>query len=207
MISQGERGYCCGQRRQGNCSGQNVSNQQAEGAVRQLLAEVLPDLAELTRRVQVALRSSRDADLPADIRTLDREISARFELATEWKLQGVQPPSDFAEKIKDLQTRRAALADRLADADHADAERQRLLAVSGQFIDDNAFLSAFDRMTPAMQRATLSDLLEWVVVETNGGRGDRARAWVSDYATTFPNSVSELDSCTSWLNRLVAAAR
>ena len=89
LISQGARGYDCPSRRDDGCTGQNVSNPLAEGAVRQLLTDVLPNLADLTRRVQAILSAEASPeDLAGEVRALDREISARFEMGVEAKLPG-----------------------------------------------------------------------------------------------------------------------
>jgi hypothetical protein len=207
LISQGARGYDCPARRENGCTGQNVSNPLAEGAVRELLAEVLPNLADLTRRVQAILSAEASPeDLAGEVRAIDREISARFEMGVEAKIQGQPMPEGFFEQLKVLQSRKDELTKRLEDTDRAQAEQQRLLAVAGQFTDPDQFLALYDEMTTAEQRMTLGYLFKWIVIGTNGGRGNRAKAWVDSYEATFPNSVSESGPWTSWLIRFDEAA-
>lgn len=206
MISQGERGYGCSRRREGACAGQNVSALQAEGAVRSLLAEILPDLADLTRHVQAALQSDEAPDLATELRRVEREITARMEIAVEWKLAGKAPTVEFMSKSQALQVEREDLDRRLQDAEGAELERRRLLRQASRFTDAEAFLKLYERMTAGEQRTALLQLLRSVVVETNGARGTQARAWVARYETTFPNSDSGLEARISWLNRFDGVA-
>lgn len=209
MNGQGERGYSCSHRREGRCKGQNLSDSQANAAIRRLLADVLPGLADLTREVREALTSDARPDDAAELRELDRQIEARFEVATEAKANGVEPPSGFYAKTHDLQERRARLAERMADVDRIESERRRHMARLAEFSDPEQALQLYDEvMTTGEQQQFLGYLFKWVVVETNGGRGNRARAWVSDYEATFPTdvmSVSGLGPWTLWLSRFDVA--
>lgn len=206
MISQGERGYGCSHRREGACDGQHLSELQAEGAVRALLANILPGLAELTQRVQAVLQSDEAPDLAADLRRVERELTVRQELETEWRLEGRTATADFVAKSRALQAEREDLQRRVQDAEGVESERRHLLQEAARFVDADTFLTLYDHMTASEKRIALKQLLKWVVVETNNGRGNRAKAWVSNYETTFPNSVSELNPWVGWLNRFDNAA-
>lgn len=201
MISQGARGYSCRLIPDGRCRGQSLSGPQAEGAVRRLLDRLLPDLAELTRRILPTLEADQAPDLAAELRAIQRDISTRFELAAESKRQGLDVPTDFYDKVAELQTKQAALSARLADADRLETERRRLLHAAAQFTDPEEWLDLYDVLSAGKQRAMLQRLVQWVVVETNGGRGNRAKAWVADYDVVYPlNSDKQLESWVSWLN-------
>lgn len=206
MLSAGMRGYGCSQRREMLCAGQHISALQAEGAVRQLLTTILPDLAELTQHVQAVLQAEEAPDLAADLRRVERELTVRQEMAVEWRLEGRPATPEFLAKSAALQAEREDLEHRVQDAEGAETERRHLLQQAGRFIDADGFLVLYDRMTAGEKRVALKQLLKWVVVETNGARGHAARAWTGDYETAFPKSDSGSDLRMWLLNRLADAA-
>ena len=206
MLSAGIRGYACSQRREGLCKGQNISAAQAEGAVRTLLTTILPDLAALTRQVQAILQAEEAPDLAAELRQVERQLTVRQELETEWRLEGRTATTDFVAKSQSLQREREDLERRVQDAEFVETERRHLLQQAARFVDADSFLAVYDHLSAGEQRTALTQLLSWVVVETNGARGAQARAWVDDYKATFDNSVSELNPWISWLNRFDDAA-
>jgi Recombinase/Resolvase, N terminal domain len=206
MMSQASRGYGCSRRPNGACRGQNLSAPQAEGAVRELLATILPDLSKLTRHIQTVLQSEQAPDLAAELRHVERQIAARQEMEIEWKLEGRPAAPEFVAKSRALQDQREDLERRVQDAEDAECERRELLQKAARFTDVDVFLALYDRMTAGEKRVALKQLLNWVVVETNGARGKQARAWVARYEATFPKSDSGLEAKVSWLNRLDGAA-
>jgi DNA invertase Pin-like site-specific DNA recombinase len=204
MISQGNRGYTCRLRRDGRCRGQNLSCPQADKAARQLLEDVLPEVAHVAKHVEAALeRRSKPRDLNGELRGMDREISARWEMNAQANARGLATPDDFWDKLQVLQTERDQLAAELADADRINAERRRLLAIAGRFTDVQQVLNLYDtKMRPEDQQALLATLFNWVEMSANGGRGNRAKAWVTNSDPTFVKSVMQLDPRISFLNRL-----
>jgi DNA invertase Pin-like site-specific DNA recombinase len=205
MLSAGERGYGCSQRREMLCKGQNLSAPQAENAVRNLLADILPSLSELIAEVQAVLQAEEAPDLAAELRHVERAITARQEMEVEWRLAGTLATPDFLAKSQELQARRADLERRLQDAEGVETHRRELLKQAAHFSDADAFLAMYDYAATSEKRAMLQQLLKWVIVETNNGRGNRAKAWVADYEGTFSKSVSESD-LKDWLTNLLDAA-
>lgn len=205
MVSAGVRGYGCSTWRVRKCKGQHLSAPQAERAVRDLLGTILPDLAELAGRTRAVLQSEEMPDFAAELRQIDRAINARLEIAVENREAGIALPADYMAKTKALHDQRDQVVRRMEDRETTDAERRHVLHQAARFADADAFLDLYDGMKASDKRATLRELLDWVVIETNGGRGNRARSWVAEYRATFPNSDSGLEARMSWLSRFERA--
>jgi hypothetical protein len=173
--------------------------------VRALLVDILPDLSELITQVQAALQAEEAPDLAAELRHVEREITARQELEVEWRLEGRKASPEFVDKSRALQSQREDLERRVQNAESEEAERRQLMQTAARFTDADVFLHMYDHAPTHEKRAALQQLLQWVVVSTNNGRGNRAKAWVSDYAGTFPKSVSE-SGLRTWLTNLLDAA-
>jgi DNA invertase Pin-like site-specific DNA recombinase len=220
MVSAGMRGYGCSRWRVTDpsaasddlrsigrkCKGQHLSAPQAERAVRDLICSVLPDLAEVAQQVRSVLEMEELPDFAAELRQIDRAITARLEISAENRANGITMPADYMAKTKDLQDQRDLVVRRMEDTAATEAERRHVLQQAARFVEVDEFLAVYDRMKASEQRATLRELLDWVVVETNGGRGHAARAWVADYQATFPKSDSGLESRMSWLSRFDRAS-
>lgn len=205
MVSAGMRGYGCSVWRMRRCKGQHLSAPQAERAVRELLGSILPDLADVARRTRAALQAEDVPDLSAELRQIDRALTARQEMEVEWRIAGTLATPEFQAKTQALQAQRDDVVRRIDNTEAVAAERQVVLQQAARFADAEAFLDVYDRvLTAGERRVMLHQLLEWAVVETNGGRGNRAKSWVADYRTTFPNSDSGQEARVSWLIRFDA---